>query len=444
MLFPTLLAAASLASLAQAGPIALDKRQQNGSSTFGAGADLPNHRTIPDGSGGYKQVDPSYNGSSYTVPIVHSIPEGVDPKTWKGYTTENEPYINAAKIIGNPSVNGTNTTMAWHGQPAGGLLEQNPIYKPASNFDFQSFSLALLQEEIELDLFHYLLAEFPLSEWEAIGLTEDDRTLTQHMANQEVGHALALTNILGVDKAQKQCTYQYPFKTLKEGIYFNALLTRWGEAGVYGFLNQLDSRPSAQILLQSITTEARQQMIFRQFAGLPATPEWFETGLPQAYAWTLLSPYILSCPPNNTRMEFWRFPLLNVTNAPSALEGNPGINSNYTLGGGVVGRRIDLSWEPLGKAVGWDNSYKTESMAGEPKYLAFFDQLNVTYAELHGVDTQKRVAHAFVPNSTVYPTEPQIVNTAFVSLVDENLFVTAYNSTMLNNHTVAVGIYQAS
>lgn len=168
-------------------------------------------------------------------------------------------------------------------------------------------------------------------------------------------------------------------------------------------------------------------------------------------------------------MEFWRFPLLNVTNAPSALEGNPGINSNYTLGGGVVGRRIDLSWEPLGKAVGWDNSYKTESMAGEPKYLAFFDQLNVTYAELHGVDTQKRVAHAFVPNSTVYPTEPQIVNTAFVSLVDENLFVTAYNSTMLNkyvpslpalgrtcanisppalrrscSHTVAVGIYQAS
>lgn len=100
MLFPTLLAAASLASLAQAGPIALDKRQQNGSSTFGAGADLPNHRTIPDGSGGYKQVDPSYNGSSYTVPIVHSVPEGVDPKTWKGYTTENEPYINAAKIIG--------------------------------------------------------------------------------------------------------------------------------------------------------------------------------------------------------------------------------------------------------------------------------------------------------------------------------------------------------
>lgn len=44
--------------------------------------------------------------------------------------------------------------------------------------------------------------------------------------------------------------------------------------GTYGFLGQLDSRPSSQIILQAITTEARQQMIFRQFQGLPAMPEW--------------------------------------------------------------------------------------------------------------------------------------------------------------------------
>ena len=133
------------------------------------------------------------------------------------------------------------------------------MYSPGSNFDFQSLNLALNQELIELfvpfplipfciqkeqqgkradpplsscrDLFHYLLAKFSPEEWSAIGLTEDDRTLTQHMANQEVGHAVssrkldsgqqssetrrysgltlpiqvALTNILGVDRAAKQC-----------------------------------------------------------------------------------------------------------------------------------------------------------------------------------------------------------------------------------------------
>lgn len=45
-------------------------------------------------------------------------------------------------------------------------------------------------------------------------------------------------------------------------IIAGAQLTRWGESGVYGFLPHLDSRPSAQILLQSITTEVRLLWIF--------------------------------------------------------------------------------------------------------------------------------------------------------------------------------------
>ena len=77
-------------------------------------------------------------------------------------------------------------TLAWKGQPAGGLLETKPDYAPRSSFDRQSLNLGLLQEMIELDLFYYLLANFTSEDWQAAGLTEDDRTLTQHMANQEV------------------------------------------------------------------------------------------------------------------------------------------------------------------------------------------------------------------------------------------------------------------
>lgn len=51
-----------------------------------------------------------------------------------------------------------------------------------------------------------------------------------------------------------------------------AQLTRWGESGVYGFLEHLNSRAAATLLLDSITTEARQQMIFRQFEGLFPMP----------------------------------------------------------------------------------------------------------------------------------------------------------------------------
>lgn len=162
-----------------------------------------------------------------------------------------------------------------------------------------------------------------------------------------------------------------------------------------------------------------------------STPCRFETGIPQAYQWTLLSQYIKSCPTNNPRIEFTRFPLLDVTNQPYALDGTPGLNSNYTLTEGA-GRRVDLYWEPLNKTVGPDGLYVTESVAGEPKFLAFIDQLNVTYAPLEGVNLTSRVAHAIVPNGTVFPPEPVVVNTAFVAVVDEDVFLTPYNISLIN------------
>jgi hypothetical protein len=144
--------------------------------------------------------------------------------------------------------------------------------------------LALNQEWIELDLFHYGLARFSPEEFEAQGIDAEQQHLIEFMANQEgesderepcsqmltfliaVGHSTLLTNILQGAGA-KQCKYRYNFETVQEFIQFCAVLTRFGESGVYGFLSHLDSRPAATLLLQSITTEARQQMIFRQMAG---------------------------------------------------------------------------------------------------------------------------------------------------------------------------------
>ncbi|BGP23420.1 hypothetical protein Rt10032_c02g0841 [Rhodotorula toruloides] len=170
-------------------------------------------------------------------------------------------------------------------------------------------------------------------------------------------------------------------------------------------------------------------------------PEWFETGLPQSYAWTLLSPYTQSRPPNNPRIEFARFPLVDITNQPYALDGKPGINSNYTLTEGAR-RTLQFTWEPLHKTVGYDGLYKTQSTAGESKFLAFIDQLNVTYAPLQNVSDCS--ASAVVPNGTVFPPQPIGVNSAFVAITDSDVFVTPYNISMLVNHTVAIGIYQAS
>jgi len=158
----------------------------------------------------------------------------------------------------------SNTTIPANFSPLGGVDttpdSPPPVYRTASDFDFQSLNLALNQEYIELDLFHYGLATFSVQEFEDAGLSADDRFLIQFMADQEVGHAQLLSSILG-PRAAKQCKYSYPFKTVRQFVDFCQKLTRFGESGVYGFLPHLNSRPSAQMLLQTVTTEARQQMI---------------------------------------------------------------------------------------------------------------------------------------------------------------------------------------
>ncbi|KAJ5347614.1 uncharacterized protein N7506_000867 [Penicillium brevicompactum] len=215
--------------------------------------------------------------------------------------------------------------------PAGGVGTNGstPVYNTKSDFDFESLALALYQEWLEYDLFQDGLRRFNESEFQAAGLSSADRELIQFMAQQELGHVTMLSNILG-EHAPQQCTYIYPYTNVKEFIDFCQKLTRFGEAGVYGFLAHLDSREAATLLTQSITTEARQQLIFRQFEGLFPMVEWFQLGIPQSWAWTLLAPFISTCPENQTRLIWQNFPTLLVVDQPNPW--NTGITANSPSG----------------------------------------------------------------------------------------------------------------
>jgi hypothetical protein len=136
----------------------------------------------------------------------------------------------------------------------------------------------LHQEFIELDLFNNGLATFSDQDFIDAGLTAEDRTFIAFMATQEIDHATLLTNMLG-EAAPKQCTYDYPFTTVREFIDFNVKLTRWGESGNWGFISHLDSREVATLLVQAESIEARQQMAFRQMLGLHPMPVSFTPGM---------------------------------------------------------------------------------------------------------------------------------------------------------------------
>ncbi|KAJ5881199.1 Protein rds1 [Penicillium subrubescens] len=366
--------------------------------------------------------------------------------------------------------------------PAGGVGTNGstPVYNAKSDFDYESLALALYQEWIELDLFRDGLKRFSAEDFKAAGLNAADRDLIEFMAEQEVGHATLISNILGA-QAPQQCAYNYPYTNVHEFLDFCQKLTRFGEAGVYGFLAHLDSREAATLLTQSITTEARQQMIFRQFQGLFPMPVWFEVGIPQSWAWTLLAPYISSCPSNQTRLVWQNFPALRILNQPSiatagGTSNSTGLNNTISSGTNVVkspngssgsnsssdcgatvtsdigalsfpGRQVALQWETAGKGVGPNNSYITSTQAKTGKYVAWVSQLNVTYTPLRVVNsTGNSTGRGYTsqPDLETYQGDPAINGTMFIAITDDNPVLTPFNLSLINPHVVAgPAVYQA-
>lgn len=324
-----------------------------------------------------------------------------------------------------------------------------PVYAPLSDFDFESLNVALYQEWIELDLFNYGASRFTPEEFAEAGITQDDIDFIYFMGEQEVSHARLIGNMqkLGGRPAAEQCEYRYNFESPREFVNFCQRLTRWGESGVYGFLSHLDSRPAATLLLQSITTEARQQMAFRQLSGALAMPLHFETGISQSMSWSLLSRYIIGCPDSNPKVGWQIFPYLNVTNdLPLTSDDSQAAINTQRPSLTEAGRNVTFQWDSPGQNVSANNSYTT-SVANEsatPAFVAWISQLNVTYTPLEV--TGENTGSTTQPDGVVFEgIDNNIVNdTMFVGLTDTDLYVTPYNLSLLNDHLLAFGLYQAN
>ncbi|CAE7216574.1 hypothetical protein PTNB73_08041 [Pyrenophora teres f. teres] len=474
------------------------------------------------GPAGYTDADASFSvtftpaetpasvfGSASQVPAIPTTAGSAPPRRSSDVTghTSHGPYSGTPTTTGAakaPTTLGTaiaplppNPTATYYNtnglpqnpmpipyMPAGGLGTNGtePRYMVNSDFDYESITLGLYQEWIELDLFNNGLAIFSTQDFLDAGLTAEDRAYIAFMATQESGHATLLTNMLG-ETAPPQCTYNYPYRTVREFIDFNIKVTRFGESGVWGFLAHMDSREVATLLSQSIATEARQQISFRQMMGLPPMPVWFETGIPQSWQWTYLAPYISSCPENTTRLAWQNFPALFIDNQPNPNRFSPNNTKPHEVAGGRVadpadstipadescvningtehpgyscgpaiarnrseplsfpGKLVNLTWENPGLAVGPNNSYITDSTAGAPAFVAWVSQLNLTYTPLE--ITGENTGFTYQPAGEVYEGDPAVNGTMFVALTDANPYLTPFNLSMINPHVVALGLYSS-
>lgn len=323
----------------------------------------------------------------------------------------------------------------------------DPHYVAFSAFDWHSLNLAAHQEYIELDLFNYIIAKFSPEEFYEYGLTDADISLLQFYGQQEIGHALVVSNLLGAG-APLGCTYAYNFTTVGEAFLFSEEVTRFGESGVYGFIPSMDNRATAQILLQSITTEARQEFTTRQWLGLQPSPVWFETAVPQTFTWSLMAPWIKSCPAHNTPVGWTIFPTLEITNNPKAIiagqqAGGPAITHNYTALS-KPGDVFNFEWHGPGETVGPYNQV-TEILSANKNatWVAWTSQYNTTYSPLENVTQTSNSSwkgSTRMPGGAIFPangTQSIINETVFVTLTSDNAPLSPLNISAINDIIVA-------
>lgn len=173
-----------------------------------SGAAAPQRSSIPTGATSHGP----YSGKPTTTGAVSNAPSG---------TT-------IAALPPNPTATYYNTNGQLQHQepipftPYGGLGTNGtePRYMVNSDFDYESITLGLYQEWIELDLFNNAVALFTVEDFAAAGLNTEDISLIQFMAQQEQGHATLLSNMLG-PTAPPQCTYNYPFTNVREFVDFS-------------------------------------------------------------------------------------------------------------------------------------------------------------------------------------------------------------------------------
>ena len=125
-----------------------------------------------------------------------------------------------------------------------------------------------------------------------------------------------------------------------------------------------------------------------------------------------MAPYIVSCPENNTRVQFQNFPALNITNNPNvsalAVNATPAASCNETSFT-TPGQTVYLEWESPGKQVGPNNSYTTNTTAGEAKVSRRSCSLScgcgacaVLRVEWHCRRSRSRCASGLTPQCTSF------------------------------------------
>ncbi|KAJ4354543.1 uncharacterized protein N0V89_006280 [Didymosphaeria variabile] len=191
--------------------------------------------------------------------------------------------------------------------------------------DVDILQFALTAEHLESTFYQQGFAKFPMSDFQALGLTDGQIKSLMGVGQTEATHVTTLqAAIAGAGaKPVEPCMYNFD-AALKDAKTMVATARVLEAVGVSAYLGAAPLVNSSDVLTAAatiVTVEARHQAFIRVASGAEPVPAAFDTPLGPRAVFTLAAAFIMSCP-EGSNLNIQAFPSIALQNPEQAAVGS--------------------------------------------------------------------------------------------------------------------------
>lgn len=176
---------------------------------------------------------------------------------------------------------------------------QNPATGlPDGLGDVDILQFALTLEFLETAFYQQGFAQFPDSDFAALGLSSDDITNLKSIGATEQVHVTTLLSAIATagTKPVAPCTYKFGFTDAAGMVATASILENVGVSAYLGAAPLIKTPSILTVAAEIVTVESRHQTFIRTASKVAAVPSAFDTPLGIRSIFTLAAGFIDSCP----------------------------------------------------------------------------------------------------------------------------------------------------
>ncbi|CAD6575125.1 MAG: hypothetical protein TREMPRED_001313 [Tremellales sp. Tagirdzhanova-0007] len=190
------------------------------------------------------------------------------------------------------------------------VVEKRNAMPPAGIDDTVILQYALTLEHLEFTFYTQALEKFDAGAFSAAGFPEWVRNRFVQVRNDEGSHVALLTGAIGPNATQA-CTYDFPYTDPTSFVALAGIIENVGVSAYLGAADDIASAAYVTVAGSILTTEARHQTWIS--AAVDASNPWsspYDTPLKYNGVYTLVAPFITSCPSSNPTLPVKAYPTL--------------------------------------------------------------------------------------------------------------------------------------